>query len=693
MKTFLLYLFQVFFCSGILLALYRLLLVRKVSYGICRAYLVTALLLAAVIPALDIPLYPAPAPAPALPPVAAASAAHGPEWTEQAVFAEPSGTGPEAVSAKEFLFRGVVWLYGGVVLLSLGIFAKQIVRIRRLRRRSRLTPCDGYTLAEHPQIVMPFSFLRTIFMGESFQGLRREMVLRHEASHVRHCHSVERIVVELIRCLFWFNPFAAIAGRWLAEVQEWEADGDVLDAGYDLKAYRTVIFHQLFGYNPDITCGLNHSFTKNRFIMMTRSNVRRFACLRLGAAIPVVAGMMMLCSFSTRAADPAEPPVSASARPVPDLSGLQPVRVLTSQVSVNLGEASGKPQFGEFAYIPADDAKLRLDGSKITDTKGTDITWWAWKHYGVRAVNPMFLLGGELLTKEEFVAREADRISRKARLAVAQETVYAGAELRQLLGDDMVDALIVWKLESAPVSRVRITRDGIYVNGERRSVEELTEFVAAEREKLNEEERGKWTVVLRADEHVQMGAVEDAKRELHRIKALRLRYESAAYPATVRLLPPPLQQDGPVKVVAPKIKDRNLFQILINGKGQLLAGQHGRQRIVEPEELVALVRDFVVNEGDKADMPEKTVKEFECADGSKMSYPVSEGVVSILVTRDAPFDRYVQVQHLLNDAFEAVRAEAAQRWLGLPYDRLSETDRRLVLQAVPIKVYEAEAAS
>ena len=93
------------------------------------------------------------------------------------------------------------------------------------------------------------------------------------------------------------------------------AISDVLDAGYDLTEYRTVIFHQLFGHNPDIACGLNHSLTKKRFAMMTQFRKRRFAVLRLGAAIPVVAAMMMLCSFTVKtplpaAGDPDRPTVT-----------------------------------------------------------------------------------------------------------------------------------------------------------------------------------------------------------------------------------------------------------------------------------------------------------------------------------------------------------------------------------------------
>ena len=56
MKSPALYLLEVFFCSGMLLAFYRLLLVRKVSFAACRRYLVAAMLLSAAIPARYPPL-------------------------------------------------------------------------------------------------------------------------------------------------------------------------------------------------------------------------------------------------------------------------------------------------------------------------------------------------------------------------------------------------------------------------------------------------------------------------------------------------------------------------------------------------------------------------------------------------------------------------------------------------------------
>lgn len=322
MKSPLLYLLEVLFCSGLLLGLYRLLLVRRIPYRACRRYLVAAMVVAAVIPALNIPLYPADtvfyplplieAPAEAVLPARDAATAWPAADADVGTLAAEASAVPGLASAdRAAAWRGgVAALYGAVVLLSLGLLGVRMLRIRRLRRRAHLTPGDGYTLAEHPAIASPFSFLRTVFMSPACTGLRREMILCHERSHVRHAHTAERIVLEVVRCLYWINPFVWIAGRWLEEVQEWEADADVLKAGYDLTAYRIVIFRQLFGYNPDMTCGLNHSFTKNRFLMMTRFEMHRHALWRLGAAIPVVAGMMMLCSFTVRTA---EPPVAGPA--------------------------------------------------------------------------------------------------------------------------------------------------------------------------------------------------------------------------------------------------------------------------------------------------------------------------------------------------------------------------------------------
>ena len=305
------YILELIICSGIFLVVYRWLLAKKVSFEMCRAFILTSMLLAVAIPAMNIPVFPEKAatqqtvltgfdffgedPADA----AAAQSAVRAEVQESAAAIVPA---KKNIDIKAAAGIAVYVIYIIVALASLGLTVYNIIKIQRLRRRSRLTHTKDYTLAEHEDIKTPFSFLRTIFLGFNYEAQERRQILTHEASHVRHRHSFERIFLSVLRSVFWFNPFFWMAEKDLEEVQEWEADKDVLSEGYELDAYRTTIFKQLFGYNPDISCGLNHSLTKQRFIMMTQSRRGKGAWIRLAATLPVIAAVFIAFGCGTKEA-------------------------------------------------------------------------------------------------------------------------------------------------------------------------------------------------------------------------------------------------------------------------------------------------------------------------------------------------------------------------------------------------------
>jgi len=52
------YMIEVTVCSGLFLVAYRWLLAKKVSFGLCRAFIMASMLLAAAIPAMDVPVFP-----------------------------------------------------------------------------------------------------------------------------------------------------------------------------------------------------------------------------------------------------------------------------------------------------------------------------------------------------------------------------------------------------------------------------------------------------------------------------------------------------------------------------------------------------------------------------------------------------------------------------------------------------------
>lgn len=307
------YIIEVLISSGLFLALYRWLLAGKVRYRICRAYIVGAMLLAAVIPLLDVPMY-------SPPPVHAAverALVLVPEAMPESGIAPGEGAADEIPAAPAATEAIVLKILAAAYILisasSIALIVFNTIKIRRLRREAHLTRIEDWTLAESEKIQTPFSFLRTVYMGFNYSPSERRMILSHEASHVRHRHSYERLALSVLRSILWFNPFLWIAEKDLREVQEWEADRDVLKEGNDLTLYRTAIFKQLFGYNPEISSGLNHSLTKKRFIMMTKTRPGRYATLRLAAALPLITATFLAfgCGIREQTQQTAAPATAA----------------------------------------------------------------------------------------------------------------------------------------------------------------------------------------------------------------------------------------------------------------------------------------------------------------------------------------------------------------------------------------------
>ena len=283
------YMLEVAVCGGILQAVYSLLLERRIRFRWCRIYLLATTLLAAIIPLLRIPVWPGEV-------ITVAAATTPVEGFAPA--AVPTAAAPQTMPAEWLVYA--VWALGTLFLL--GLMAVQVLRIRRLKRGAEIVRTPRYTLVHTPQRIASFSFLNTIYVWQQPPAQEMEAILRHEASHIAHRHTIEHIVMESLKALLWWNPFAWIAARRLIEAEEFEADSDVLEGGYDRELYMNAIFRQLFGYSPEIANGLRDSLTKKRFKMMTSQKPGRYALLRLAGALPAIAGLLCAFSFTSRAA-------------------------------------------------------------------------------------------------------------------------------------------------------------------------------------------------------------------------------------------------------------------------------------------------------------------------------------------------------------------------------------------------------
>ena len=572
-------------CSGLFLVLYRWMLAKKVGFRICRAYLIVTMVLSVTIPIMDVPLYPS------------ENLARLGEWTvfsfddfgavpadlEEAVAVNHNSEAIKPESSAQITGKSIdlklilTILYTLVGAISLALLAYNTARIYRLRSKSKLTYEEEYTLAEHEDIKTPFSFIRTIFMGFNYEPQERRQILTHEASHVRHRHSYERLFMSVLRSIFWFNPFFWMAEKDLEEVQEWEADKDVLDEGWNLKTYRTTIFKQLFGYNPDITCGLNHSLTKQRFIMMTQSHRGKGAWLRLAATLPVIALVFLAFGCGVKNQEEA---------------------VETTNLTLDEQEP----------------LTFRIHVGKSNEEKGT----------------------------------------------------YS-----------------------------------IYCNDNLTDIETISKTVS---EYFSGEEMYNTTVSISADENVPMGIITDIKEQLRNAQALKVRYETDDS-AIEKRMPPAVenteQKSDEPRFMTPEewatdVSRRNLISFKINAKDKVLLATDRSFRAQEhyicdaSEFDVEILKNHISNPEGKATLPEYEMRDITMPDGSTRQFRVSNAMVSLQIDRGTSYEGYTKAMECITSAYNELREELSSEVFGKPLTELTDAEMKVIYQAVPMNVSEAE---
>ena len=288
MRVVVIYILEVIACSGVLAALYSLIIERKVDFLFARLFLIFSVLLSAVIPMINIPVW---------------EAALVPQLTEVTVGEVSTEVVQGTVTSFDFNFVALIWaVYGVGVALCMGSIVLQMVNILNIRRVGQMTTFDGANIVRSQQNIASFSLFKTIYIGNNTADTDLPTIVAHERSHIAHKHSVERVVMEIFKALLWWNPFVWIASRRLVEAHEFEADNDVIGSGCDANLYIATLLKHLFGYSPEIANGLHNSLTKKRLKMILKGNSGRYALLRKVAVIPVLGVLFALFSLTTKEA-------------------------------------------------------------------------------------------------------------------------------------------------------------------------------------------------------------------------------------------------------------------------------------------------------------------------------------------------------------------------------------------------------
>ena len=742
------YIIEVIVCSGLFLVAYRWLLAKKVSFGLCRAFIMTSMLLAVGIPVMNVPLFPEKTfeqqkdligydfIEEELDGTAAYPAVE--THVQEAVANE---TAPHSVGFDIEAATGIAAssIYILVALASLGLTVYNIIKIQRLRRRSRLTHTAEYTLAENEDIKTPFSFLMTIFIGFDYEPWERLQILTHEASHIRHRHSFERISLSILRSLFWFNPFFWMAEKDLEEVQEWEADKDVLNEGFELKTYRRTIFKQLFGYNPDITCGLNHSLTKQRFIMMTQSHRGKGAWIRLAATLPVIAATFFAFGCGTKQAEMTEVSTDLTDGTEATYIDICPPCDATVSNSFSAGRAGRSHTGIDYVLNEGDPVYAAADGevSAITrdDSNGLMLTL---KHADGYETRYAHLSNVYIYTEISFegpnvkvnkvgsISTDADHsdltVTGGGKVYKGQLIGFAGStgratgphlhfEVRK--NGNPIDPSPLFTSDK-PVKGpfiidvaegIKNPKPGeeyfIICNGKLAHKEDIGKLVE---EFFAGTPMHQAVVHIKAQDSVPMGVITDIKEQLRNARALKVRYETDDSAIEKRM--PPAVENTEQKSDEPRfstpeewatdVSRRNLISFKINAKDKVLLATDRSFRahehyICDASEFdVEILKNHISNPEGKATLPEYEMRDITMPDGSTKQFKVSKGMVSLQIDRGTSYEGYTKAMECITSAYNELREELSSEVFGKPLTELTDAEMKVIYQAVPMNVSEAQ---
>lgn len=194
-----------------------------------------------------------------------------------------------------------LWALGTLVFFCWQM--RSLVRLYRILHSKEMVReplSDGNTLFLSTTPLPSFSWMKSIVMSSDDYEENGNTILTHERAHIAHHHSFDKLLLMVVECIQWWNPFVWLMADALSQVHEYEADLAVLHQGINATQYQLLLIRKAAGpAGLALVNGFKHNKLKLRIVMMNNKNHPRGAKSRYLALIP----MMLLAIACTARAE------------------------------------------------------------------------------------------------------------------------------------------------------------------------------------------------------------------------------------------------------------------------------------------------------------------------------------------------------------------------------------------------------
>ncbi|MBS9766856.1 MAG: energy transducer TonB [Flavobacteriaceae bacterium] len=274
---------QIVLFQTIFLAIYDLFLKKETFFNWNRAYLLVTPFMAMVIPFLKMPVVSNEV-------VSKYAFVSLPE-----IFINSTSV---AQTTQSFDYMVFVFFVG--VTITTVLFIVKATQIYMLISKNQKVQKEDYTLVLLSDSRRAFSFLNYVFIGKNLLEKQRTQILQHELVHCKSKHSIDLLIFELLKIVFWFNPIIYLYQYRMQLLHEYIADEKTIK-----NTTKEIYFNELLSEVFEVASisftnqFYKSSFLKKRIIMATKNKSKQVKKVKYLMVLPLV----FLMAFCTSCVD------------------------------------------------------------------------------------------------------------------------------------------------------------------------------------------------------------------------------------------------------------------------------------------------------------------------------------------------------------------------------------------------------
>ncbi|WP_421872455.1 M56 family metallopeptidase [Marinoscillum sp.] len=292
--SFLTYLLEAACCQFLFWIVYRLFLHLLSSFHWNRLYLLASVLLAFLLPALEIPVY------------STAGALDVQEWSWSSsvpVHTVESETAVTSISWSIVFNNTLLGIYLVGFSYFIGRLSLSIRRVFILVRRNQSERLSKLTLIHLNEGTRFFTFWKWVFVSglQSLDDESKQLILAHEKAHVDQRHTLDLVLLELATIVCWFNPCIYKIKSDLRLIHEFQADEATMAHQVDISQYSHLMLSLAGGSNKGITHSFSKQNLKKRIMMINSPKSDPMSLFRYALILPIIliTGGIFSCTQET----------------------------------------------------------------------------------------------------------------------------------------------------------------------------------------------------------------------------------------------------------------------------------------------------------------------------------------------------------------------------------------------------------